>query len=1135
LSYALANLRKDSKVGNKTATPAKRSSHGGDVNDTAIASHDSIIHLQKTIGNQAVQRLMRSNAWNNGTRTGIQTKLKISQPGDMYEQEADRIAEQVMRMSTPSRIGISATSEEERIDRKCSACKMKKGEDEEEERLNISRKPSTMAEPEPRNDVTNDIGNVLSSDGSSLDDDTKAIMESRFGYGFTNVRVHKDTKAAESAQQADALAYSVGQDIIFGTGQYAPRTKEGQRLLAHELAHVLQHQKDGQPANNLTVRRQSSSSKSSPTESVNKAPAEGVSKPKHEFFDFQRVFVSTDREFNKEQLLLLIGRVGLLQAQEWLRDLIASQGRPKGGAILPLGFGGRLVRSPLDVQRSMQDEELRQRIAPVAIPLVVEVFKEIQSEVTKFLKLFEDQAKTITHDLLRESEVRVETERNKYGLTKEITTHYRKRHFKGETFDFPYTTTRHGMSANNISSAGLVGAAKDLKSKWDEVMDVGMKRFYLQKINIYTAQSTVKPENRDEYERLGRRWEELKREYDFLKKSYEIRYPILADIEKNPDILKVAQGPSPETAALLNESIDEKLGNINRVREELKPGGRVLIWKLPEIVALTKAATGATPLNLLGRMRMRIVDDEVQRVIDERKWRDIALAALAIALAAVAAIPTGGSSLAVGAAALATIGSLGLSVHQAAEHIQEFQLEKAMTGTDFDKARAISTEDPSLFWLAVDILGVALDVGPALRGTRQLLDVSQRTFRTLLPSVKKAISVGGSEASEALAEMRRAAENAEYGGPLLASRATKKVELLRSSGTSVERTLAGAAGHEAAAVGRAAASVASEAENALSHVPTRLGNHTISVTRSGRLIRCSITCEILSEEYAIELARHPDLARRWSGIRDMAATAAGMGNTKLANEAANQARLLADDLEAFRRTGLREAYKGRTMAEVKTAAMKEPAAVDELIWRYEKLSTPELDKLAKAEDGTAAYVVAKRRASYMMPAEVPLRPSNLHVLDRLKARLSNLRKKFTKPKEGSAGGTFGVAETDLPLKNNTFEGASPRAGGIPDLTYKPPTAYTGAPGHAEQNIVGAIKKAIVEAGLEKNPGLMKGKTIYMFIEQEVCPMCKAGIYNESVGAGVLKQFSDEFPDITVEVMNIQTGEVLRFRGGQSIK
>ena len=84
----------------------------------------------------------------------------------MYEQEADRVAEQVMRMSAPSHIGLTVSNEEERIDRKCSACEMKKeDEDRKEKNLNISRKPSTTSSFETSNETTNKISNVRSSGG----------------------------------------------------------------------------------------------------------------------------------------------------------------------------------------------------------------------------------------------------------------------------------------------------------------------------------------------------------------------------------------------------------------------------------------------------------------------------------------------------------------------------------------------------------------------------------------------------------------------------------------------------------------------------------------------------------------------------------------------------------------------------------------------------------------------------------------------------------------------------------------------------------------------------------------------------------------------------------------------------------
>jgi hypothetical protein len=85
-----------------------------------------------------------------------------------------------------------------------------------------------------------DINDVLQSSGQPLDTQTRAFFEPRFGYDFSDVRVHTDPKAAESARAVNALAYTVGKDIAFEEGQYTPGNISGEKLLAHELTHVIQ-------------------------------------------------------------------------------------------------------------------------------------------------------------------------------------------------------------------------------------------------------------------------------------------------------------------------------------------------------------------------------------------------------------------------------------------------------------------------------------------------------------------------------------------------------------------------------------------------------------------------------------------------------------------------------------------------------------------------------------------------------------------------------------------------------------------------------------------------------------------------------------------------------------------------------
>src|SRR6266567_4433734 len=97
----------------------------------------------------------------------------------------------------------------------------------------------------PVNAVPPIVHDVLSSHGQPLDAGTRAFMEPRFEYDFSQVRVHADDRAAESARAVNALAYTVGKNVVFGEGEYKMGTNEGRRLLAHELTHVVQQSQGG--------------------------------------------------------------------------------------------------------------------------------------------------------------------------------------------------------------------------------------------------------------------------------------------------------------------------------------------------------------------------------------------------------------------------------------------------------------------------------------------------------------------------------------------------------------------------------------------------------------------------------------------------------------------------------------------------------------------------------------------------------------------------------------------------------------------------------------------------------------------------------------------------------------------------
>jgi Domain of unknown function (DUF4157) len=180
----------------------------------------------------------------------IQPKLKIGAPNDKYEQEADRVADQVMRMPEPTvqrKAGCSSCGEldeEEPIQAKPIGHQItpliQRQEDEpEEEEEPVQAKPLSNKSPSLTNGLQNQIQS-LKGGGQPLSESTRNFFEPRFGVDFSKVRVHTGAQANIAAKSVNAKALTTGKDVVFGSGEYYPETVAGKGLLAHELTHVLQ-------------------------------------------------------------------------------------------------------------------------------------------------------------------------------------------------------------------------------------------------------------------------------------------------------------------------------------------------------------------------------------------------------------------------------------------------------------------------------------------------------------------------------------------------------------------------------------------------------------------------------------------------------------------------------------------------------------------------------------------------------------------------------------------------------------------------------------------------------------------------------------------------------------------------------
>jgi hypothetical protein len=208
---------------------AARSTKTGRAHPGQNREAKTFARVQRSIGTRAVQRLFHVDAdapdpvqhslhtagfahdlsrvpLQRKTPDGSQPAPRISTPGEAHEREADRIAGQVMRMPDPQR----------RSPCSCGVC------------------PGCRAEQSNRE-----------RNGSPLPGDVRAFFEPRLGRELGAVRIHTGSHANAAARAVNAAAYTVGRDIVFSDGAYAPHTGSGRRLLAHELTHVLQQQRRG--------------------------------------------------------------------------------------------------------------------------------------------------------------------------------------------------------------------------------------------------------------------------------------------------------------------------------------------------------------------------------------------------------------------------------------------------------------------------------------------------------------------------------------------------------------------------------------------------------------------------------------------------------------------------------------------------------------------------------------------------------------------------------------------------------------------------------------------------------------------------------------------------------------------------
>jgi hypothetical protein len=273
----------------KTSEHDRSSQVNASAKSAAAPAMYPMLHLQQQIGNQAVGRL-------------IQAKLTVGEPNDAYEQEADRVAAEVVRQIHSPQIASSGQS--------ALVQRQAMGNEEEE----LRRKPLIQCKSDVggmavSSEIESSIQQARGS-GQPLAEGIRKPMEQAFGADFSGVRVHTDERSDRLNREVGARAFTTGKDIFFRQGEYSPGGQSGKELVAHELAHVVQ-QGNYKNHTNYIIQR------------MIKNPREILEKDKSIIDENSEYFNNLEKE-DKDEIKSFSGRISLYELELNLVDFFAT-------------------------------------------------------------------------------------------------------------------------------------------------------------------------------------------------------------------------------------------------------------------------------------------------------------------------------------------------------------------------------------------------------------------------------------------------------------------------------------------------------------------------------------------------------------------------------------------------------------------------------------------------------------------------------------------------------------------------------------------------------------------------------------------------------------------------------------------
>jgi hypothetical protein len=579
----------------------------------------------------------------------VQPKLTIGEPNDQYEQEADHVAEQVMKMPAPPEDSRQSTAQE-------------------------------LVQQTP----------------------IRPKVQSQVSFSYPDWFSH--------APQRRPLTNPLQAKLEIGQ----PKDRDKQ-----EVDQVTDQRRRMAPPITPNVPRVVQREPSQNTSTVPTTPPPGGSAAPAattKTVTYDGKTLQSDPVKAKEMLQTLIGAEGYKSTDAFLDKLNVLQAG--GSQAFEAAFNG-------------QDLET----AKLCVKNTIEQRASLQKDKEQILTDLEAKAKEKTHVILDESEKRINAERERYGIPEPKIMHDRD---SGADIDM----TPHKMENANETKA-LAAAATELIPLRKSLEALFKQYESCLESNVSNnagpgmPAKRVKPDKEEEAKDLDTKIQEARRQLIIVRADKEGRFPILAaygpEGEANTESLEnIAKGTASQGVAFWRKNaadelvpmIVEKLHNIKTVRASIG-SGQLRIWNSDTLVTGAKADLGYAP----GSWQARIVDEKVKEVHSEEFLINLLVGVLAIGLGLVAIFATAGSAT----AAVATGASAVLSTAQATASLANYMEAKAEAGTDFDKSKAVSQEDPSLFWLAVDLIAAGLD-----------LKAATSSFKVLSPVIREALATGKS-------------------------------------------------------------------------------------------------------------------------------------------------------------------------------------------------------------------------------------------------------------------------------------------------------------------------------------------------------------------------------------------------------